>query len=174
MTRLPVYILAGGRSSRFGSDKARASLHGRPLLRHVAAMLEPVAARLTVVADCCGKYDDLGLRTLADQQPGLGPLAGLHTALGDLAPEDHWLLLCSCDAAVVRGEWLRRLIAGRSAEHDAVAFRSSRWQPMPGLYARTALPVIAHCIHGRNRSMQNLLDQLRSISLALPTDWPEH
>jgi len=173
MTRLPVYILAGGRSSRFGSDKARATLHGRPLLSHVAAMLKPVATRITVVADSEGKYDDLGFRTIADDKPALGPLGGLHTALRDLPLEDDWLLLCSCDAAVMHCDWLRRLIAGRSTEYDAVAFSSSRWQPMPGVYARRALPTITNCINGQNWSMQYLLDQLRSFSIALPTNWPE-
>ena len=174
MKRLPVYILAGGRSRRFGSDKARAVVQGRPLLCHVANMLEPAAASITVVADRAGKYDDLGFRTIADRQPGLGPLGGLDTALADLPAENHWLLMCSCDAAVVRREWLQQLMAGRGEAYDAVAFRSSRWQPMPGLYARTARSTIAHCIDGGNWSMQRLLDQLRSRDISLPTDWPEH
>jgi len=174
MTQLPVYILAGGRSSRFGSDKARALRRGRPLLCHVAAMLEPVASRITVVADRARKYDDLGFRTVADRQPGRGPLGGLAGALADLPGERHWLLLCSCDAAVLRSAWLHQLLAYRGAGHDAVAFRSSRWQPMPGLYARTARPTIADCLNGQDRSMQNLLDRLRSIAVPLPADWPEH
>jgi len=172
MTQLPAYILAGGQSRRFGSDKARAIFHSQPLLRHVAAMLQPVASSITVVADRDGKYDDLGFRTRADREPGLGPLGGLDTALADLPTEHDWLLLCSCDALVIQPHWLTRLIASIDAGHDAVAFRGDRWQPMPALYARTAGPVIAHWLQRDERSMQTLLDHLHTVELPLPDDWP--
>ena len=51
MNRVPAYILAGGKSSRLGSDKARVEIHGEPLLAHVARSLETVAAELVVIAD---------------------------------------------------------------------------------------------------------------------------
>ena len=52
MTELvPAYILSGGRSSRFGSDKARALAAGKPLILHAADTVAPVAASITVVAD---------------------------------------------------------------------------------------------------------------------------
>lgn len=172
MSRLPVYILAGGRSRRFGSDKARAVVHGHPLLSHVATMLEPVAASITVVADRAGKYDDLGFRTLADRRPDLGPLGGLETALADLPPDFDWLLVCSCDALVIHAGWLDQLIDGAADGCDAVAFRAERWQPMPALYARTAAPTVARQIERDQRSMQALLSRLHAAALTLPDDWP--
>lgn len=73
--QVPVYILAGGRSSRFGSDKARAALHGRPMIVRIAELLRPVAESMIVVAEQSDKYADLGLLTIADAIPGQGPLA---------------------------------------------------------------------------------------------------
>jgi len=174
MTELPVYILAGGRSSRFGSDKARATLHGRPLLSHVATMLEPVASHITVVADRIDKYDDLGFRTIADRKPGVGPLGGLHAALGDLPADGDWLLLCSCDALVIRSAWLRQLTNAITDDRDAVAFRGHRWQPMPALYAHWAAPRVSQQIERDQRSMQALLHRLNAASVPIPEDWPEH
>jgi molybdopterin-guanine dinucleotide biosynthesis protein A len=173
MKRLPVYILAGGRSSRFGSDKARAVVRGQPLIAHVAMMLEPVAVNITVVADYAGKYDDLGFRTIADRQPGLGPLAGLDTALHDLPIGNDWLLLCSCDALVIRRDWLSRLVNAITDDGDAVAFQADRRQPMPALYARTAASAVAQQMKRDQRSMQALLNQLRVTNLPLPDDWPK-
>jgi len=174
MRRLPVYILAGGRSRRFGSDKARALFQGRPLLSHVAAMLEPVAASITVVADRMGKYDDLGFRTIADRRPDLGPLGGLDTAIADLPADRDWLLLCSCDALVIRTAWLARLTNAIADDREAVAFRSERWQPMPALYARAAAPIVSRQIEQDQRSMQALLNRLCVSDLPLPDDWPKH
>lgn len=172
--KLPVYILAGGRSSRFGSDKARAMVRGRSLLEHVAAMLDPMASQITVVADRIGKYDDLGYRTIADAKPHLGPVAGLGRALEDLGGERRWLLLCSCDALVIRAAWLRTLVESMSDECDAVAYRGDRWQPMPGLYRSTALPRVIAQLDQDRRSMQSLLQSLCTAALPLPEDWPEH
>ncbi len=174
MTRIPAYILAGGRSSRFGSDKARAIYHGRPLIQHVADLLSPVATEITVVADQNDKYQALGLRTICDLNPGRGPLAGLHAALTDLPVSDPWLLLCSCDAIVIRRPWLERLTNQINDPYQAIAFRSERWQPLPGLYARNALPHVERILDSDNRSMQRLLDHLDTAAVALPADWPEH
>jgi len=148
-------------------------LHGEPLIQRVAGRVRPIAAAVTVVADRAEKYADLGLRTIRDLQPGLGPLAGLQTALTDLPPGERWLPLCACDTVVLRPAWLTDLLAARDDRHEAVAFRGRRWQPMPGLYATDALPTVSHLLQTDRRSMQRLLDQLRVAGCALPADWPE-
>ncbi len=176
MQRVPAFILAGGRSSRFGSDKARALLDNQPLILRVAQMLRPVASDIAVVADVADKYADLGLPTIADHEPGHGPLGGLVTALR-ATPADGTLLLCSCDAVVVREHWLQTLLAYRAKGDDqveAVAFRGRGWQPMPAIYHRAILPrALQHLANGRRR-MQELLNAAAVAALPLPTDWPEH
>ncbi len=172
MRRVPAYILAGGRSSRFGSDKARAVLAGEPLIVRVARLLTPAASTLTAVADRPDRYADLGLRTIADVHPGLGPLSGLHAALRDRRDGD-WLLLCSCDALLVRSKWLERLLASRTPGAQAVAFRRDRWQPMPALYAGTILADVERALADSRRSLHALLDRLRVIALPQPGDWPD-
>lgn len=173
MKRVPVYILAGGRSSRFGSDKARAFFNDQPLLCHVAALLKPIASEMTVVADHADKYADLGFRTIADRRPGLGPMAGLDTALHDLSAGTGWLLMCSCDAIVLRRPWLDQLLAAPGPGHDAVAFKDQHWQPMPGLYNASARPTVSAHIAGNDRSMQSLLNQLTTHPQPLPPDWDD-
>lgn len=174
MKRVPVYILAGGRSSRFGSDKARAIINDQPLICHVASLLKHIATELTVVADCADKYADLGLRTIADRRPGLGPLAGLDTALHDLSASSGWLLICSCDAIVLRRSWLDQLLTAPAAGYNAVAFKDQHWQPMPALYHTRARPTVAKHLADNDRSMQSLLNQLSAHARPLPTDWTDH
>jgi molybdenum cofactor guanylyltransferase len=173
-TSLPAYILAGGRSSRFGSDKALALVKGQPLLLHVADMLRPVARETTIVAERAGKYAHLGLPTVADLEPGRGPIGGLATALTHLPHADSWLLLCCCDALIIRSSWLHALIAASEVPCDAVAFKGDFWQPMPAIYHRKALStVLAHLQSGRN-SMNHLLNHLQTRALPQPQDWPSH
>ena len=75
--RLLGAVLAGGKATRFGSDKALALLDGRPLIEHAIASLEPHVAGVVV----CGR-DDPRWTCLADRPaPDLGPLGGLAAAL---------------------------------------------------------------------------------------------
>ena len=70
-------IIAGGRSRRFGSDKALALLHGKPLIAHVAERLSPQVDAIVVAG-----RDYPNLTTVPDfPHAGLGPLGGLCGAL---------------------------------------------------------------------------------------------
>lgn len=87
-------VLAGGRSSRFGSDKAEALFEGRKLFDHAADSLLAQVDALVVAG-----RDWPGLPTVADlPEPGLGPLGGLAGAL-DHARRYGFdaVLSCGCD-----------------------------------------------------------------------------
>lgn len=84
-------VLAGGRSSRFGSDKALAVLKGRPLIAHA---IEALAAHADTVV-CCGR-DWPGLVSIPDNPAGgHGPLAGLNAALRHAAENGFDTVLCA-------------------------------------------------------------------------------
>lgn len=168
-TIIPIYILAGGQSSRFGSDKARALVDGVPLLVGVARALGGPGP-VTVVAATDGQYEDLGLRTIADAHPALGPLAGLERALADRAA--GWLLLAACDTLGLRPEWLERLAAARVGGRSAVAFRGEHWEPMPALYHTAILPAVRGRLgqEEQARSLHSLLEE-HAAAVALPGGW---
>jgi len=91
-------IIAGGRSRRFGSDKALAELDGRTLLDHVISGLAPQTAALVI----CGR-EIPGRTCLPDRpRPGLGPLGGLSAALHFAAARGFDAVLTSaCDTPQV-------------------------------------------------------------------------
>jgi len=69
--QLTGFVLAGGRSTRMGRDKAELDWHGRTLLEHMLDVLHTVADPVRVV----------GRAPLPDTRPGLGPLSGIATGL---------------------------------------------------------------------------------------------
>jgi molybdenum cofactor guanylyltransferase len=87
-------ILAGGRSSRFGSDKAEFVVDGMVLLDHVATAMRPHVAQVAVIG-----RDWPGLVSIADYPAtGLGPLGGVCGALRYAAAEGFdGVLLTGCD-----------------------------------------------------------------------------
>lgn len=94
MTGVLGAVLAGGASSRFGSDKAMADFRGKPLIEHVITRLRPQVSDLVVVG-----RDHLGEASIPDRPgPGLGPLGGLAAALHHAAAGGYDAVLTSgCD-----------------------------------------------------------------------------
>lgn len=160
---VPAYVLAGGASRRFGADKARATLRGEPLLVRLSRQLRAMGRRVIVVARRPDQYADLALDTIADIQPGQGPVGGLRTALAHRA--EGWLLLCSCDMLDIDDRWIAALAeaARRSPAADAIVARDVRWQPFPGLYHARLLqrPALQDA-----DSFQRLLERVRTEPLA--------
>ena len=171
MEKVPVYILAGGRSSRFGHDKAMARLAGVPLLSRVGTLAAPFASRITVVAEHAGAYEALGLRTIADEVPGRGPLGGLLTALGDA--REGWTLVLPCDLWLLRSDWIAGLLAARRPGSQAVVFRGERWEPWPGLYHASMREVVAAAEAASELTVWWLYSRVQTEAVPLPCDWPE-
>ena len=170
--RVPVYILAGGRSRRYGSDKARALLDGQPLLVRVASQLEGIASTIRVVARAPGSYDDLGFPTLADSIPGKGPMGGLLTALEDAAPAS-WVFLAACDQVGFRIAWTRELLDARRKDLRAVVYRSDRFHPLFAVYHVELMEELRRRIGRGNLKMQHLFDEVPARVLPVPGGWEE-
>jgi molybdopterin-guanine dinucleotide biosynthesis protein A len=175
------YILAGGKSSRFGSDKARAELEGVPLLVRVADVFRLICDDVFAVADVPGKYADVNVPTIADLRPGRGPIAGLETALAHRLQHrgPGWILLASCDLAGLKIEWTKAVLKhattlDESSSIKAIAFRSEFWQPFPAAFHTDLLPFATRQLDAGHASFQALLSdsEARAIALPLPADWP--
>ena len=99
-------ILAGGRSRRFGADKARHVWRGRPLLQHVRAAVAAACDRVMVVG---GPPD---LADLPDEVPGAGPVAALATAFRRLP--DAALFVTGCDLPLLTEDAVRACLIAAS------------------------------------------------------------
>ncbi|MFW6060999.1 MAG: molybdenum cofactor guanylyltransferase, partial [Phycisphaeraceae bacterium] len=133
--------------------------------RHVAVEFSAV----TVVADRADKYADLGLRTIADAVPALGPAGGLATALADRRGRGGagWLWLVTCDLVAVEGALLERMLAARGEAGGAVALRDERWEPMPGLYHTAIEPAVREHLAAGERAMWKLLERVGAKAVGL-------
>lgn len=74
-------ILAGGKSSRMGREKALIEFQGQPLVSWVASVLAPIFNEVRIVTSSHEVAEASGLLPLTDQYPDRGPLGGIHAAL---------------------------------------------------------------------------------------------
>lgn len=133
-TDLSAFILAGGKSTRMGADKAFVTLSGRTLLERVLDLARSVCAEVRIVGDP-GKYGSFA-PVVEDIFRGCGPLAGIHAALR-LSQSDLNLIV-AVDVPFLSAKFLHFLIA-RSRRSEAlvtVARTSSGWQPLCAVYRR--------------------------------------
>ena len=123
----PLYglVLAGGRSSRMGEDKAALRAGGRTQLEQAMALLAPHVARAFVSVRKDQRSDPLraGFEQIEDTRADLGPIAGIIAAL-ERFPDSAWLVL-ACDLPLLDAATLEFLVRERAAERLATAFRSS-------------------------------------------------
>jgi molybdopterin-guanine dinucleotide biosynthesis protein A len=116
------YVMAGGASTRFGFDKARAELNGEAMLERMCKLVRDVTGSVSVVAPL-GRYTEFSERIVEDRWPGEGPLGGIITALRDAHAQDHhhtWCLIVGCDMPFLTAEWLKYLKERAFASSAAV------------------------------------------------------
>lgn len=159
------YVLAGGGSTRFGTDKALAPFDGAPLLVRVTEVVRKAAGNVSVIA-AREKYTSLGdgLRTVSDRWPGEGPLGGIITALrhtAEISPT-RWNLIVSCDLPFVTVEWLRFLAEHCATSHYDVVLPHSAHGPEPlcACYRTAACPALEAQFDGGVRKVTQALKQL--------------
>ena len=133
-------ILAGGKSSRFGRNKALATLGGRTIIEDLALRFRRAFEEVIIVASDPSPYENLGVKVARDRVPGKGPLGGIHAGLAAAAYPRSFCL--ACDMPFVSLE-LAAYMASLAPEADAVVPRiGDHYEPMHAVYVKTCLPAI--------------------------------
>jgi molybdopterin-guanine dinucleotide biosynthesis protein A len=158
-------VLAGGASTRFGSDKAHALFAGETLFARVCTALAAACDEVIAVAGPGRELPPvpIPLRTVADDHPGAGPLAGLIT--GMKAAAGRSVFAAACDLPLLDATTITAIASAleSTAAAAAVPRIEGRLQPLAAAYSIAACrgPFEAAFTAGE-RSLQGAL---RSITL---------
>jgi molybdopterin-guanine dinucleotide biosynthesis protein A len=163
-------VLAGGRSSRYGSDKAFADLGGISLVERAARALGPVARCVTVVANDLENHEAAAWPVRPDLVPGIGPLGGLHTAVAWAAEEDlRGVVVLATDMPFVPSSLLEELAA--RLERGAVVVPASGgprgFEPLCAAYDVECLPAIEAAIERGERAVISFFPHVETRVLGL-------
>ncbi len=159
-------IFAGGKSRRFGQDKARHLVAGRAMIEHVVEAVAAVADALLVSVGEQGVAFESTTRTLrpvVDRYEDAGPLAGLHAGL--TAAQTPWVLAVACDMPFITPEVLQALLAARGPDVAAVVARTpdGRGHPLCACYHQRTVPVVEAHLAAGTLAMHALLDHLDKV-----------
>jgi molybdenum cofactor guanylyltransferase len=162
-TAITAYVLAGGRSTRMGRDKAMLALAGRTFLSRAVATLRSVATEVVLLGD---RPDLQGAdRAIPDLHPGCGPVGGMETALRDLAshPTAEWACFLPVDMpflpaglyAALMVHWLAEAPFGVRVAYPTVDHGP---QPLISLLHRSVLPHLAAAVEIRRLKVTSVLE----------------
>ena len=153
-------ILAGGKSSRMGTDKAMLKIGSFLTIERVATVLRTVTDEILIVTDQPAKYASFGDTTTPDLLPGNGPLGGIHAGL--VKSTHHWAIVTACDLPFISTSLCRLLINSRAPGLEVIVPRyRGRLEPLCAVYSKDALKVIEQRLaRGLNKTIF-LFDELK-------------
>lgn len=144
-------VLAGGRSSRMGQDKALLDYNGQSLLDHMIELLKQVG-----LDDVYVSGDFKGYRSISDSTPHEGPAYAMHDVLQHLSGVDG-VLFVPVDTPLLNAQILHLLIQQEKgayfAEHPLPAFITGR------------------CLEWRSKSVKEFLSKMKLCPLILPSEF---
>ncbi|HWR51400.1 MAG TPA: molybdenum cofactor guanylyltransferase [Bryobacteraceae bacterium] len=164
------FVLAGGASSRMGRDKALLPWLGSTLVEVVAARVFEAAGSVTLVGPP-DRYSDIPIAMVPDLRPGLGPLAGIETALEQTAAD--WNLILACDMPAVTTAFLRELLdRAERLNPDCLApiVPSGRLQPLCAVYHRRCLEPFRAALDSGTRSITDALGTIAVLRHPVDTE----
>ena len=150
MAHLTVFVLAGGKSSRMGADKALLELAGQTLLQHTLELARAVSEDVRIV----GAHEKFGefAPVVEDKYSNRGPLGGIHAALASTSSEFN--LVVAVDLPFLEKRFLQHLVTEALASDAVVtlARAAGGLQPLCAVYRRD-FAVLAEqaLVAGRNK-----------------------
>jgi molybdopterin-guanine dinucleotide biosynthesis protein A len=165
-------LLAGGKSSRMGRDKAGIVVGGRPLWQRQLDILRRLGpAELFISGKPDGPYAGAGVEIVPDLTPGRGPLSGLEASFRRAA--HPLVLVLAIDLPAMTVEFLSRLLSFVGAGDAGVIPRlDGRFEPLAAIYSRSCLPIVQECLRGGDFSMQGFVREALARQLATPWELP--
>lgn len=166
-------VLAGGRSSRMGRDKALMDYQGRPMIEHAIDSLQPHVDELLIIGDPL-LYDPSGPLAIADDAPVCGPLGGIVTALRYAWNEQ--MIILACDMPHVPARFFTLLKGALDENHDAVVAQcDGRLEPLAAVYTRRCRNTFASQVLAGRLKMSDAIEQVRTRYVQIcpgEDEWP--
>lgn len=153
-------VLSGGRSSRFGSNKAFALFHGEKMIVRILNTMSAVFSNVVIAANTSWKYEGLGFKVIKDSIPNRGPLGGIVTALR-LADK---IFVCACDMPFVNKDSIE-LITAKADDFDAVVARTAFGiEPLFAVYKEPVRKYFEKALQDKNGSVREALNEVKRIA----------
>ncbi|PLT35926.1 molybdenum cofactor guanylyltransferase [Bacillus sp. V5-8f] len=152
-------LLAGGKSSRMGTNKALLPMFEKTSIENISEELKKVARQVLIVTNSPDQYEFLGLPMVKDEYEGMGPLGGLHAGL--TASKTDTVFVSACDMPFIKAAVMEEMLS-KLDDYDALVPEiEGRLHPLFSIYRKACLPSLIDCLHARELKMTHFLDKVK-------------
>ena len=152
-------ILAGGKSLRYGRNKALVEVDGKRLIERVINVMQPIFKSLMIITNTPRQYDYLQLPMHEDIIKGLGPLGGVYTGLETISSESGFFV--ACDMPFLQSDLIRHMVE-IEGDFDAVVPKVDwKIEPLHAIYTKNCLPAIKQLIDAQGYQIIEIFDNIR-------------
>ncbi len=156
-------ILAGGKSRRFGRDKALYPFRGRPLIANMVEVVEKITNDILIITNSPQSFDFLPYPKYRDLIPESGPLGGIYTGL--YYSQNRLNIVLPCDMPFVTPACLRYLVENSNGYDVTVPYHNGLQEPLCAVYSRDCLPFIKTQIESKDYQVFQFYDKVKTQRL---------
>lgn len=158
-------ILAGGKSSRMGTDKGFLLLNDKPFVQYSIDALKPLVSKIMIVSDNTD-YDVFGLKRIDDNTKNAGPVAGICSGLH--ASSTEYNLILSCDIPLINSEILQKLIDNIDDDSQIIQVKSQgKSMPLIAIYKKDVANTFNALLKNNERRLRVAIKNCKSKNIIL-------
>lgn len=154
-------ILAGGKSSRMGVNKALLQLGEQKIIERIVDLMRSIFSEVIIITNTPEEYEFLNLSLFEDIYKWKGPLAGIHSALYHSQTEKVFVL--SCDVPLMTKEMIEYIINYESNKPIKFCEAAGYHQPLVGVYSKKILNEINKFISEKEISDKSFHQFLKNV-----------
>lgn len=147
-------ILAGGKSSRMGSDKGLVKINGKRFIEHILDALLPSVNEVIIIANN-DNYNNLGYKVIEDKIKDCGPLGGIYTGLLNSQTESN--IVVSCDIPFISSDLIKHILENMGRADMSVPLYKGNIEPLCAVYTKKTTDKIHSLIMNKEFKIQNVL-----------------
>ncbi len=151
-------VIAGGKSSRMGQDKATIKYKGIRLIDYAINILQKYTQNILISSN--NHISNIKHTVIPDKYKNIGPISGLYSCLK--ASKTELNIIIPCDVPDLNHR-LYKILIENSKNVDAVIPRlpNGKLEPLIGCYKKAILPIIKNCINQNDYKLVNLLLKIK-------------
>lgn len=163
-------ILAGGKSSRMGTDKGLMEFNGKALIQWVIDAIHPIVDETIIVTNQHG-YDSFNATIVADEVKDKGPLAGICTGLKESSSQTN--IIVSCDTPFLTSDLFEWILLNHKAEGITVLKEEQQVHPLIGVYSKNTLHTLKNALDANELKLR-LAFEKTPYQLLNICDYPDY
>ena len=164
-------VLAGGKSSRMGSDKGLLTINDKTFVEHVIVAMKPLVDKIIIVSNN-KDYDQFGYRRVEDSIKDSGPLAALYSGLKH--SETEFNLVLSCDIPMIKTELLKKLVDADLENHEVVQIESNtKTMPLIAMYKKQCMHKCLELLQQGERRLRVAVNELKTKTIIIDAEFDQ-